>query len=885
MGVKGMTVERKENGSRRNRRRMTLLKLMMSLFVTLLILPLATAGVQAALGDVVLVSADAAGVQGGAGSFAPQMSSDGRYVAFYSTATNLVTPNTTGVQDFRKDLRTGEVRLVSADAAGVQGNGVSSNPVISSDGRYVAFYSTATNLVTPATSGNQVFRKDMLTGEVKLVSADTAGVQGNGASSYPAISDDGRYVAFLSSATNLLIPATTGQQIFRKDLVTGEIKLASANPGGVYGNGNAMWNPDISSNGRYVVFTSESTNLVTPATSGRELFSKDMLTGEVKLASSNAAGLESDNNNGYPSYSSDGRYVSFASVATNLVTPATTGQQVFRKDLLGGEVVLVSANAAGTQGTGMGGSATYPSTSADGRYVAFDSSFTNLVTPATSGTQIFRKDLVTGEVVLGSTNAAGTQGNGNSQYSSLTPDGRYVAFYSFSTNLVTPATANAQIFRKELAAPYYFYFAEGYTGSGFQEYLCLGNPVPAPLAVKTTYLYKDGTTKEDTYNVPGNSRSTINVNLAAGADKEVSIKCESASPFIAERPMYFNYQNKWTGGHDALGARAPSLAWYFAEGYTGAGFDEYICVLNPGDTPANLTFYFQTQEEGEIINGVYTVGAHTRDTFKMNDFFGGKSIQNSLKLVSDRLVVAERPMYFSYSGTGGYAWTGGSCVMGAPMLSSSYFFAEGTTRAGFEEWLTIQNPWASDITVHAVYNLGSGVPVERDYPVQGGRRSTILVNSASIGVGAEKDVSVLLSCTSPFLAERPMYFDYRGLGNWGWTGGHCVIGANSPANEWYFAEGYTGQYFEEWLCIQNPGAAAANLTVTYYPEGGGAPITRTHAVGGNTRYTIPVNVDAGTNLAISAKVSSNVPVIVERPMYFNFQGKWSGGHDVVGYVP
>jgi len=877
-----MTVERKENDSRRNRRRITSLKLMMSLLVALLILPLATSGVQAAPGDVVLVSSDSAGAQGNLGSNVPHLSPDGRYVVFQSAATNLVTPATTGVQAFRKDLRTGEVKLCSSDAGGVEGNANSFFPVISSDGRYVAFYSQATNLITPATSGNQVFRKDMLTGEVRLVSADAAGAQGNNFSSYSAISDDGRYVAFYSAATNLVTPATAGLQVFRKDLVTGEVKLCSANAAGVYGNGTAAYFPDISSDGRYVAFTSTSTNLVTPATSGEELFSKDMLTGEVKLASSNAVGAESNLSNGNPSYSCDARYVSFASTATNLVTPATTGTQIFRKDLLSGGIVLVSANAAGTQGNG---NCPYSSISADGRYVAFNSDATNLVTPATANNQIFRKDLMTGEVVLASANAAGAQGNNASTFPSITPDGRYVAFQSQATNLVTPATANLQVFRKELDAPYYFYFAEGYTGAGFQEYLCLGNPYGDPADITATYLFKDGTSKEETYNVPGNARVTENVNAIVGPDKEVSIKCESADPFLAERPMYFDYEGKWTGGHDAVGATSPSLSWFFAEGYTGSGFDEWICVLNPGDLPANLTFRFQTQEEGEKKVEGLSVAAHSRGSFKANQLLENKSYQTSLKLESDRPVVAERPMYFSYAGTGNYGWTGGSCVMGASLLSSSYYFAEGTTRAGFEEWLTIQNPGATDISVHAVYYLKEGAPVEKDYPVPAGKRSTVLVNSAAVGVGSEKDVSVLLSCTSPFLAERPMYFDYRGLGNWGWTGGHCVIGASSPASEWFFAEGYTGSYFEEWLCVQNPGAAAANLTVTYYPEGGGAPITRTHAVGGNSRFTIPVNVDAGTGLAISAKVSSDQPVIVERPMYFNFQGKWSGGHDVVGYTP
>ncbi|OFW67098.1 MAG: hypothetical protein A2V52_05270 [Actinobacteria bacterium RBG_19FT_COMBO_54_7] len=689
-------------------------------------------------------------------------------------------------------------------------------------------------------------------------------------------------MAFHSSSTNLVAPATTGNQVFRKDLVTGEVRLASANAAGTQGNGGISYIPDISSDGRYVSFTSTSTNLVSPATSGEELFSKDMLTGEAKLASSDAAGAESNLANGYPSYSSDARYVSFASNANNLI-PGVIGQQIYRKDLLSGAIVLVSADAAGTQGAG--GIATYSSISADGRYVGFDSSQTNLVAPATTGNQVFRKNLATGEILLASANTAGTQANNTAQHPSISPDGRYVAFHSNATNLVAPATTGNQIFRKEMAAPYYFYFAEGYTGSGFQEYLCLGNTSATPITVKTTYLFKDGTSKEEIYGVPGNSRRTVNVNAAAGADKEVSIKCESDSSFLAERPMYFDYQGKWTGGHDVVGTTSPSLSWYFAEGYTGAGFDEWICVLNPGDLAANFTFYFQTQETGEIINGVHTIGAHTRQTFKVNDLLGGESRQNSLQLVSDHPIVAERPMYFSYSGTGGYGWTGGSCVMGTPSLSSSYYFAEGTTRDGFEEWLTLQNPSPTPITIHATYYLGSGAPVEKDYPVAAGKRSTIMVNSAEAGVGAEKDASVLLTCPTPFLAERPMYFDYQGLGNWGWTGGHCVIGAVSPANEWLFAEGYTGSGFEEWLCIQNPGATAAAVTIDYYLEGGGAPITKTHNIPANSRYTVPVNTDAGAGLAISAKVSSTQPVICERPMYFNFNGAWSGGHDVVGYVP
>ena len=667
----------------------------------------------------------------------------------------------------------------------------------------------------------------------------------------------------------------------------GDIARCSTDKDGNQATGGANYYASLSADGRYVAFVSNAADLVPGDTNGQpDVFRKDLVTGAIVRCSTDKDGNQATGGQSiHPSISADGRYVAFESYAPNLVPGDTNAlADVFRKDLATGEVVRCSSDKDGNQATG--GNSQNPSLSSDGRFVAFHSNAPNLVPGDTNAlTDVFRKDLATGETVRCSTDALGNQATGGqAEAPSISADGRYVAFESDAADLV-PGDTNgaADVFRKELAAPYRFYFAEGYTGSGFQEYLCLGNPYGDPTDVTVTYLYRDGTTKEEAYNLPGNARRTVNVNLAAGPDAEVSIVCECDSPFIAERPMYFDYGGKWTGGHDAVGATSPSTTWYFAEGYTGAGFEEWVCVLNPGDLPASLTFRFQTQEEGEKVVSGLSVPAHSRGSFKANDLLGG-SYQTSLKLESDHPVVAERPMYFSYAGTGGWGWTGGSCVMGVPLLSSAWYFAEGTTRAGFEEWLTLQNPGAADINIHAVYYLGAGAPVERDYPVPAGKRSTVLVNSDSVGVGAERDVSVLLTSPAPFLAERPMYFDYQGLGKRGWTGGHCVMGAREPASEWFFAEGYTGQHFEEWLCIQNPGPVPGSVTVTYCPESG-APLTRTHPVAAGSRFTVPVNVDAGSDLAISSRLTSTVPVICERPMYFNFQGKWTGGHDVVGYVP
>jgi hypothetical protein len=368
-----------------------------------------------------------------------------------------------------------------------------------------------------------------------------------------------------------------------------------------------------------------------------------------------------------------------------------------------------------------------------------------------------------------------------------------------------------------------------------------------------------------------------------GPDRQVSAKVTADMPIVAERPMYFSYNGVWAGGHDSVGATSTSSFWYFAEGYTGAGFDEYICVLNPGNTQADLKFRFQTQEEGEKVVAGFSVAPHSRASFRVNDLLSGGSYQTSLKLESNQPVVAERPMYFDYSGTGGWGWQGGHCVMGTPSLAKSYYFAEGTTRSGFEEWITLQNSGNQAITINATYQLGpgQGAPIDRSYDVAASSRRTLYVPDE---VGMDKDVSVYLSSSSNFLAERPMYFSYSypGLAA---QGGHCVIGANSATSQWFFAEGYTGPGFNQWLCLQNSGTKDANVEITYLTQEVGALPTQDLILAAGSRLTLMVNDTAGADYQLSCRISSDKPIVCERPMYFVYNGMWPGGHDVVGYVP
>jgi Tol biopolymer transport system component len=909
------------------------------------------------------------GQASGGGSYESSISADGRYVAFLSDASDLVSGDTNSERDvFRKDLQTGAIVRCSTDSTGTQADNSSYTCSISEDGRYVVFDSIATNLVPGDTNSvGDVFRKDLQTGATVRCSTDSSGNQATGGpSSKPSISANGRYVAFHSYASNLVSGDTNGwPDIFRKDIQTGAIVRCSTSAGGVQGN-NPSYNNSVSSDGRYVAFESDASILVTGDTNTvRDIFRKDLQTEAIVRCSTKAGGGQATGGSStYPDISPDGRYVAFESDAIDLVSGDTNStRDIFRKDIQTGAIARCSTKAGGVEGDGGSYAA---SLSADGRYVAFYSDATNLVSGDTNGQDdVFRKDLKTGAIVLCSTSVGGNQGDNHSQGAYISADGKYVAFFSGATNLV-PGDTNGvnDVFRKELALPAptitsitpdegqvgdevtiagtefgstrgssyvsfgatqatdyvswsdteikvkvpagvsgtvdvtvttgsgtsnavefttttTFFFAEGYTGAGFSEWLCLGNPEDDPVDVEVTFLFTDGTTQVQGYTVPGFSRLTVNVKDYVGPDREVSLKCVADTPFVAERPIYFNYQGVWDGGHDVVGASSPSETWYFAEGYTGSGFDEWICVLNPGDAAAGLTFRFQTQEEGEKVVSGLSVPAHSRQTFKANDLLGGGSYQTSLAIESSEPVVAERPMYFNYQGTGGWNWTGGHCVMGVPSLASDYYFAEGTTRGGFEEWITLQNPNDKPITVDATYMLGTGETVPKSYPIEGGKRFTAYVPTE---VGADQDVSVHLTCPEPFLAERPMYFYYGGMGAWGWTGGHCVIGTSSTAQDWFFAEGYTGPGFEEWLCIQNPGGTDAAVTITYY-TGGGAPIVKEPiTVAAGSRHTVFVNDHAGPNLQVSAWLAADQPVIVERPMYFTYNG-WTGGHDVVGYTP
>jgi hypothetical protein len=391
----------------------------------------------------------------------PSISADGRYVAFASDATNLVRGDTNGVTDvFVRDLARRTTKRVSVSSKGVEGDKASYWPFISSDGQYVTFTSEANNLDASDNNGvGDVYVHDMTTGETSMISRAVDGTAGNDLSFWSSISTDGRYVAFMSNATNLVqSDYNDSWDIFLRDRQTGQTSLVSTGHDGTQANSQSEY-PIISADNRFVAFASDATNIVAGDTNGyRDVFEYDRLTGETIRVSIASNGIQA--NNGTQalviSISANGQFVAFPSLATNLVPNDTNkAWDIFVHDMSNGETSRVSVSSDGTQAD----AGSYGvSISADGRYVTFGSNATNLVPEDLNGVMdVFVYDRQTGQIERVSVSTDGKPGNEASGFTIIAPDGidlaygalissdgSKVAFMSNASNLVVNDTNASQ---------------------------------------------------------------------------------------------------------------------------------------------------------------------------------------------------------------------------------------------------------------------------------------------------------------------------------------------------------------------------------------------------------------------------------------------------------
>jgi len=360
---------------------------------------------------------------------------------------------------FVRDLVTGTTELASVGPGAAQADGFSYFPALSSDGLHVAFQSDATNLLGPGGDTNgvsDVFVYDRQTGVTERTSVATGGNPGNNTSARAALSADGRFVAFSSHATNLLGPGgdtNALQDVFVRDRQAGTTERVSVGPGGLQADGESFV-PAISANGRFVAFASLAGNLVGLGgdTNGMpDVFVHDRCrengamvpgcTPSTERVSVGPGGLDADGFTGTPSISADGRYVAFDSAATNLLGPGGDTNvtfDIFVRDRAAGITERVSVGPGGLQADGNSGQAAL---SADGRFVGFFSQATNLLGPGadTGGLRdVFVHDRQTGRTERVNVGPAALQSNGFADRPAIAADGRSVAFVTDATNLLGP---------------------------------------------------------------------------------------------------------------------------------------------------------------------------------------------------------------------------------------------------------------------------------------------------------------------------------------------------------------------------------------------------------------------------------------------------------------
>ncbi len=368
------------------------------------------------------------------------VSADGRFVVFTSPATNLVPGDTNARWDvFVRDRLNGKTERESVDSNGAQANGSSGidGIAISPDGRYVAFESRANNLIHGGTNGaGQIYLRDRVMGTTELMSISTGGAQANDNCFHLALSPDGRYVGLESEATNLVPGDTNGQDdLFIHDRLSGTTERVSVDSGGMQSNGGS-YDLSISANGRYVAFDSDATNLVPGDTNHRaDVFLRDRLSGTTERVSLSSTGQQGLGNSASPSISSNGRYIVFTSEAANLVPNDTNGtRDVFIRDRHASTTERVSVATGGGQGNHGGQDG---SISIDARFIAFSSGSTNLIPGDDHGGDIFVRDRLNGTTERVSVTTGGsTTSTGGSGIPSISEDGRYVVFTSDAVDLV-----------------------------------------------------------------------------------------------------------------------------------------------------------------------------------------------------------------------------------------------------------------------------------------------------------------------------------------------------------------------------------------------------------------------------------------------------------------
>lgn len=464
-----------------------------------------------------------------------------------------------------------------------------------------------------------------------------------------------------------------------------------------------------------------------------------------------------------------------------------------------------------------------------------------------------------------------------------------------------------------------WYFAEGCVGNGFQEFITLHNPSPVQDAdVSITYLFEARSPMTVLHKVSKNGRSTVSVNAdlhVKVTDKQLAlsaiIRTTKGSPgIVAERPMYFSYKGI-KSGTAVIGATKTSMSYYFPDVDTrqnGPKYSSYITLLNPDagkSATARVTYYTGAcgqRNEAACPSQKIVIPPLHRSTITPEALSLHQQMAASIEV--DQPIVVERALYArdTLPNAGGLT-TGAASEVGATTPGNSWLFADGNTSAGFQEYLMLANftSTATTATITLAYDNGHTQRVNVAVPAFGQTRFDVnAANTNPTGICDSKacqpttTASAEVTSAAPIVAERLQYFHF---GKDRYSGVTGMIGEAGPAshNVYAFAEGYTGNTFQEYLVVQNPTAQDEMVVMTLFADT--YVLQRQIVMKAHNRQTISINawvtpiVQNNRNLGVDSydvsltvqAIGDGARIVAERSMYFNYHGN-QGGTQVIGFT-
>jgi Tol biopolymer transport system component len=751
--------------------------------------------------------------------------------------------------------------------------------------------------------------------DVTQVSTASDGTPADGDSSGPSISADGRFVAFLSSATNLVPSDTNGKaDVFVKDRVSGATTRVSVTTSGQQNTEHSA-GVRISANGRFVMFstlgvlvpedTSNCAISPLPVAPCADIYVHDRETGATTLATVSSAGVQANKASVPVDISADGRFVLFGSVATNLVPNDTNdGNDLFLRDRQSGTTTLVSLDRAGNQAVGYFNlGALWARMSADGRIIVYG---------PVAGTDVgavyqYERETGTVSVLSDALPASDLQGEPTESWYrplSISDDGRLVVVaqqvqspamqrpqvrYLFHDRLTGHTTADSWWLVHLLSEKTF----DGLSGDGRVYALAginqtttltdrvngLSEPVPTALQNggsgrslssdgrfvafdrgQQVYIYDRDSGDSD--GMPGAWETTFGLNPTNLTDANADADLDGVT----------NLQEYLRGSHPTAVASATR---YFAEGAANAFFTTRLAAVNPGDEAAAVVFRF-LGSGGQTSSVMRTIEPRSRISLVLRE--NGLAPVNDFSTVieSNRTVVVDRTMTWDATSYGAHTET----AITAP--STTWYLAEGATHGAFDLFYLLQN--ANDARANVTINYlrqAPLTPVSKTYAVEPNSRRTIPVDGEGVELEAV-DTAAAITSDLPIVVERAMYSTRPGQP--AFAAGHGAAGVTAPALRWFLAEGATGNFFDLFVLVGNPNTTASNLKVTYLLPSG-APFEKTYSVGPRQRLTINVQDEdtrlANTPVSVIVESTNNQPVVVERAMWWP-KDQWHEAHVSAG---